>query len=50
VLAHDDLRTVNTAAAPDRVVPKPQPGTAIDDGTLKSRLPARSYHMIRVAI
>ena len=49
-IAHPDLQAVNTAKAPDRVIPKPGRGVMVKDGAVKGRLPPRSYHMVRVAI
>ena len=50
VIAHPDLRAVNTAKAPNTVVPKPGKGLAVKDGAIKGRLAPRSYHVIRVAL
>lgn len=50
VMAHADLRATNTAKAPNRVVPARGKGVALRDGTLKGKLPPRSYHVIRVKI
>ena len=48
VLHHDDVKAVNTEAAPDTVVPKSgDPGTA-DGGILSITLPALSWNVIRL--
>jgi alpha-N-arabinofuranosidase len=50
VIHHTDLRATNTAARPDNVKPRPQKGTAVEDGKLKTRLLPHSYNLIRVAV
>jgi alpha-N-arabinofuranosidase len=50
MMADSDLQAVNTAAAPDRIVPRPHSGSAIEDRRLVARLPAASYHVIRVGL
>ena len=45
-----DLQAVNTAKAPDRIVPKRGKGLGLRDGTIKGRLPPRSYHVLRVSV
>jgi alpha-N-arabinofuranosidase len=50
VMAHSNPRAVNTAKAPNTVVPRRKTGTTVADGALKARLPPRSYHVIRVAV
>jgi alpha-L-arabinofuranosidase len=45
-----DLQAINTAKAPDRVVPKRGKGLALGDGGIEGRLPPRSYHVLRVSV
>jgi alpha-N-arabinofuranosidase len=48
-LYDDDRSAVNTAAEPDRVVPRPVDGTGIDNGICRATLPPASWHMIRLS-
>jgi alpha-N-arabinofuranosidase len=50
IIHHTDLRATNTAARPDNVKPRPQKGTLVEDGKLKTRLLPHSYNLIRVAV
>jgi alpha-N-arabinofuranosidase len=50
VIADEDLEATNTAKRPNRVVPTKGKGVGLRDGGLKGKLPARSYHMIRVSV
>jgi alpha-L-arabinofuranosidase len=50
IIHHTDLRATNTAARPDRVKPRLQKGTLVEDGKLKTRLLPHSYNLIRVAV
>jgi alpha-N-arabinofuranosidase len=45
-----DLQAINTANAPDRVVPRRGKGLALRDGAVKGRLAPRSYHVLRVGV
>jgi alpha-N-arabinofuranosidase len=45
VLGDPDLRAVNSAADPDRVVPRPGK-SALEDGALSAQLPPVSFHVI----
>jgi alpha-N-arabinofuranosidase len=45
-----DLQAINTAKAPDRVVPKRGKGLGLRDGAVKGRLAPRSYHVLRVSV
>jgi alpha-N-arabinofuranosidase len=49
-IEHADLAATNTAKAPERVAPKRGKGVAVKDGSVRGKLPPRSYHMIRVAV
>ncbi len=49
VVADDDLTAVNTATAPDRVVPRTVAGTAgAADGTVTAVLPAVSFNVLQL--
>jgi len=48
-LADDDLYAVNTAADPDRVVPRPAKDADVSDGVLRAGLPPVSWTAIRLA-
>jgi alpha-L-arabinofuranosidase len=48
VMTHANLEAVNTAKAPDNVIPKKGRGARIADGRLRAKLPPYSYQMIRV--
>jgi len=48
-LADDDLYAVNTAADPDRVVPRPAKDADVSDGVLRASLPPVSWTAIRLA-
>ena len=50
VLADDDVRAVNTEREPDRVVPRPHAGAALDGGRLALRMPPVSWNVVRVAV
>jgi len=50
IIHHADLKATNTAASPNAVKPRPQKGTAVEEGALKSRLLPHSYNLIRVAV
>ena len=47
LLHHDDVKAVNTEAAPDNVVPVAGPGGVIDGEKATVRLPALSWNVIR---
>ncbi len=49
VLADPEIRAANTAAHPDRVVPRRAPGASAGAGHLTATLPARSWNVIRLA-
>ena len=44
----EDRHAVNTAAAPDRVVPRPVAGASVADGALSASLPPLSWNVIRL--
>jgi alpha-L-arabinofuranosidase len=48
VLADDDPEAVNTAAEPDRVVPRAVAGARVEGGELRADLPARSWNVLRL--
>jgi alpha-N-arabinofuranosidase len=48
-LADEDLMAVNTAAAPDRVVPRPADDARVADGVLRATLPPVSWTAIRLS-
>jgi len=48
VLHHDDVKAVNTEAAPDTVVPRQGTGGAMEGGRLAVTLPALSWNVIRL--
>jgi len=48
VLHHDDVKAVNTEAAPDTVAPAKGQGGAVDGGKLNVVLPALSWNVIRL--
>ena len=48
VLSDEDVHAVNTLAQPQRVRPAPLPDTRVDDASLRTRLPAVSWAMIRL--
>jgi alpha-N-arabinofuranosidase len=50
IVHHPDLKATNTAGSPDNVKPRPQKGTAVEDGKLKARLLPHSYNLIRLAV
>ena len=50
VLRDDDLRAVNTAAAPDRVRPQPATGATLAGGHLRATLAPLSWNVIRLAV
>ena len=47
-LADDDLTATNTAADPDRVVPRPTGHVEVTDGVLRATLPPVSWSAIRL--
>jgi alpha-N-arabinofuranosidase len=49
VLAHDDPKAINTLAQPHEVWPHPRGDAVCRDGRLTARLPALSWHVIRLA-
>jgi alpha-N-arabinofuranosidase len=49
VLTDPDVHASNTAANPDRVVPSPGTGAALEAGRLTVSLPARSWNVIRLS-
>jgi alpha-N-arabinofuranosidase len=48
VLADDDPNAVNTAAEPDRVVPRAGQGATVADGVLRAQLEPRSWNVLRL--
>ena len=48
VLADDDPQAANTAAEPERVVPRAVEGARVEGGTLRAELPARSWNVLRL--
>ncbi len=49
VLADDDVGAANTAAHPDRVVPRTVQGAELQDGVLRAELAPRSWNVLRLA-
>ncbi len=49
VLADDDPEAANTAAEPDRVLPRSAEGARVEAGELRADLPARSWNVLRLA-
>ncbi|TBL81699.1 alpha-N-arabinofuranosidase [Paenibacillus thalictri] len=49
VLAHDDLKAVNTELAPDNVKPSSDGNAELEDGKLTARLGKLSWNVIRLA-
>ena len=49
-MAGYDLRLGNGPDQPDRVVPVPGSGVAVEDGALKGSVPALSYHVLRLKV
>ena len=49
VLADPDIRASNTAAEPDRVVPKRAGGATVDGDRLSVLLPPRSWNVVRLS-
>ena len=50
MMTSDDLGATNTAKHQNRIVPTKGKGVGIRDGDLKGKLPAHSYHVIRIEI
>ena len=48
LLTNEDLKAVNTEEKPDNVAPVFCQNSKVEDGTLKSVLPARSWNVIRL--
>ncbi|TDF92371.1 alpha-N-arabinofuranosidase [Paenibacillus piri] len=48
VLEHDDMKAVNTAAVPNRVVPHSRGGAQAKDGYIQASLPKLSWNVIRL--
>jgi alpha-N-arabinofuranosidase len=48
LLTNEDLKAVNTEEKPDNVVPVLCENSKVEDGTLKSVLPARSWNVVRL--
>jgi alpha-N-arabinofuranosidase len=48
-LYDDERAAANTAAEPDRVVPRPVDKTRVDNGICTATLPPASWHMIRLS-
>ncbi len=46
VLAHEDLKAVNTEMRPDTVIPAENGSSRVEDGILTACLPDKSFHMI----
>jgi alpha-L-arabinofuranosidase len=47
-LAEPDIRTTNTADAPDAVAPRPHPRADLEDGLLRVGLPPVSWNVVRL--
>ena len=47
LLHHDDVKAVNTEAAPDTVRPVAGPGGKVDHGRAEIRIPALSWNVLR---
>jgi alpha-N-arabinofuranosidase len=50
VMAHADLKAVNSAENPGNVAPRPGAGASVAGGKLSLSLPAYSYQMIRLKL
>jgi len=48
VLADDDPQAANTAAQPDRVLPRSADGARVEAGELRADLPARSWNVLQL--
>jgi alpha-N-arabinofuranosidase len=50
VLRDDDLKAANSAAHPDRVVPRPETGATLASGRLAAALPPASWNVLRLTL
>jgi alpha-N-arabinofuranosidase len=50
VIAHGDLKATNTARAQNRVTPAKGKGLSLRDGSVKGKLPPRSYSVVRARL
>ena len=50
IIHHPDLQAINSADAPNTVLPRSQTGTLVEEGSVRAKLVAHSYNLIRLSV